>query len=187
MSVKIRSLLMLILLALGQLAFAAGSPAVRAVEATYASDKKLCAEEADSAARMQCLRDAKAEYTKGIAAAKKAPPATSCVDCGKVLDVSVVEKKGEGGALGLIGGGLAGALLGNQVGAGRGKTLATIAGAAGGAYAGKKVEEQVKTNTVWSVRVRFASGDEQAYEFDHDPQFAAGDLVKKAGDGIARR
>jgi len=138
---------------------------------------------------MQCLRDAKAEYTKGIAEAKKlhSAGAAPCVDCGKVLDVSVVEKKGEGGALGLIGGGLAGALLGNQVGAGRGKTLATIAGAAGGAYAGKKVEEQVTANTVWSVRVGFEGGYEQAYEFDHDPQFVAGDLVKKAGDGIVRR
>ena len=33
-----------------------------------------------------------------------------------MVDVAVVEKKGEGGALGLIGGGVAGALLGSQVG-----------------------------------------------------------------------
>ncbi|RDI99223.1 glycine zipper 2TM domain-containing protein [Dyella solisilvae] len=38
-------------------------------------------------------------------------------------------------------GGVAGGLLGNQIGGGKGKTIATVAGAAGGAYAGKKVQE----------------------------------------------
>ncbi len=38
-------------------------------------------------------------------------------------------------------GGVAGGLLGHQVGGGKGKTIATVAGAAGGAYAGKKVQE----------------------------------------------
>ena len=38
-------------------------------------------------------------------------------------------------------GGAAGGLLGNQIGGGKGKTIATVAGVAGGAYAGKKVQE----------------------------------------------
>jgi uncharacterized protein YcfJ len=38
-------------------------------------------------------------------------------------------------------GGVAGGLLGNQVGGGKGKTLATVAGAVGGGYAGKKIQE----------------------------------------------
>lgn len=42
-------------------------------------------------------------------------------------------------------GGVAGGLLGNQVGSGKGRTLATVAGAAGGAYAGKKVQENQQT------------------------------------------
>ncbi|WP_114239010.1 glycine zipper 2TM domain-containing protein [Dyella sp. C9] len=42
---------------------------------------------------------------------------------------------------GLAVGGVAGGLLGNQIGSGKGRTLATVAGAAGGAYAGKKVQE----------------------------------------------
>ena len=197
MSIERCSISLFILLAMSQLAFASGaqgSPAVKAAEATYAADKKLCAEEADSGARMQCLRDAKAVHTKALAEAKALQPegatkpsTAQCVDCGKVVDVAVVEKKGEGGALGLIGGGVAGALLGSQVGAGRGNTLATIAGAAGGAYAGKKVEEHVNTSNVWSVRVRFTNGHEQAYEFDHDPQFVAGDPVRKSGGTIVPR
>lgn len=192
---KRQSMVMFVLLASSQLAFAADGPTVKEVEATYAADKKLCAEEGDSGARMQCLRDAKAVHTKALAEAKalrsegatKPSPTAQCVDCGKVVDVAVVEKKGEGGALGLIGGGVAGALLGSQVGAGRGNTLATIAGAAGGAYAGKKVEEHVNTSNVWSVRVRFSNGHEQAYEFDHDPQFVAGDPVRKSGGTIVPR
>lgn len=187
-----------VLLAASQLSFAAGNqgvPSAKEVDAIYAADKKLCAEEADSAARMQCLRDAKEQHTKGLAAAKAAaaPAAQSssgepaCPDCGKVLGVQVVEKKGEGGALGLIAGGVVGGLLGNQVGGGRGNTLATIAGAAGGAYAGKKVEENVKSGTVWSVHVRFDDGQQSAFEFDHDPHFVAGDKVRRSGSTIAPR
>ena len=193
-----RSILVAALLAASQLSFAAGDqgvPSVKEVDATYAADKKLCAEEADSGARMQCLRDAKEQHTKGLAAAKAQAPETgkasasetACPDCGKVLGVQVVEKKGEGGALGLIAGGVVGGLLGNQVGGGRGNTLATIAGAAGGAYAGKKVEENVKSGNVWTVHVRFNDGQQHAFEFDHDPHFVAGDPVRRSGNTIAPR
>ena len=169
----------------------AASPA-GAVEAdaaaSYAADKKLCAEEATSSVRMQCLRDARAEYDKALtAAAKKSPPATACADCGQVLSVKVGEKKGEGGALGLIGGGVAGAVLGHQVGGGRGNDLATIAGAAGGAYAGHKIEENVKATKQWSVRVHLDGGEERTFKFDHDPGLAAGDMVKLSGSSIIRR
>ncbi|MGJ7901047.1 glycine zipper 2TM domain-containing protein [Lysobacter sp. 1R34A] len=47
-------------------------------------------------------------------------------------------------------GAVAGGLLGNQVGGGSGKKLATAAGAVGGAFAGRKIQEnqQNKTETV---------------------------------------
>ena len=41
--------------------------------------------------------------------------------------------------VGMLLGGAAGALLGNQVGGGNGKTIATLAGAAAGAFAGDKL------------------------------------------------
>lgn len=45
-------------------------------------------------------------------------------------------------------GGVAGGLLGNQVGSGKGRMLATVAGAVGGGYAGKKIQEnQQSKNT----------------------------------------
>ena len=161
----------------------------------YEADKKLCAEESTSSVRMQCLRDAKTEYTKAIDAAKQKqatvskvkPNSTACPDCGKVVGVTTGTKKGEGGALGVIGGGVAGALLGHQVGGGTGKDLATIAGAAGGAYAGHKVEEKLKSTKFWSVKVRLDSGEDRSFEFDHDPGFSSGDSVMVSGSSIVRR
>lgn len=180
----------------------------KAALARYDSDKKLCNDEASSTARLQCRRDAKAEYDKALAEIKAeaasatvapaqsphavpsavpAPTAASvpaCAECGRVIAVSVTEKEGEGSALGLLGGGAAGALLGHQVGSGSGRTLATVAGALGGAYAGKKIEEKVKTHKVWIVSVQFDDGARGNFEFDKDPGVRVGDAVRKSGDTV---
>jgi outer membrane lipoprotein SlyB len=156
----------------------------------YAEDRKLCADESTAEVRMQCLRDAKAEYKKALAAAKESSTshqASSCDGCGRVVSVTAGEKEGEGTPLGLIAGGVAGALLGHQVGEGTGKDIATIAGAAGGAYAGRKIEQKVKSKKLWTVAVKFDNGDEKSFSFDHDPGFAQGDLVRTSGDSIVRR
>jgi outer membrane lipoprotein SlyB len=158
----------------------------------YADDKKLCADESTSSARMQCNRDAKTEYDKSMSAAKAALKASSgkaggyCADCAKVLSVHVSEKAGEGSALGVIAGGVAGALLGNQVGSGHGRQLATVAGAAGGAYAGNKVEEKMKSTKQWTVQVQYEDGKQASFHFDHDPGLMSGDHVKNANGSIVR-
>lgn len=52
-------------------------------------------------------------------------------------------------------GAVVGGLLGNQVGDGRGRDLATLAGAVAGGFGGKKVQQQVQTNkTVATVEQR---------------------------------
>lgn len=164
----------------------------------YNEDKKLCADAGSSTARMQCLRDAKAEYNTSLAVAKQnmnkpvAAPVNArvepvCADCGKVVSVEVKDKEGEGGALGVIAGGVAGAILGNQVGNGTGRDLATIAGAAGGALAGHKIEQKVKTTKVWNVTVSFDNGSRQTFVFDHDPVMMSGDAVRANGNSIVRR
>jgi uncharacterized protein YcfJ len=89
-------------------------------------------------------------------------------------------------ARGVVAGGTPRALLGHQVGSGTGKDLATIAGAVGGAYAGKKIEEKAKSHTVWTVAVQFEDGSQANFEFAQDPGFKAGDAVKKSGDSVAR-
>ena len=161
----------------------------------YSEDQKLCAEESNSARRMQCLRDAKEEHsrtldaaaTKRGAAGKSGQGAAACSDCGKVTAVRVSEKDGEAGPVGLIAGGVAGALLGRQVGKGTGKDVATVAGAAGGAYAGHKIEGKMKKVRTWAVSVRFDNGDERVFNFDKDPGMAAGDPVRAAAGSIVRR
>ena len=158
------------------------------------ADNKICNAETDSAVRMQCKRDAQGEYDKAVAAAKSrltaagqpAPVAVTCADCGKVTAVKQVEKKGEGSAVGLLGGAVVGGVLGHQIGGGTGKTLATVAGAAGGAYAGREVEKKVTSKKVWKVDVNFGSGGTQSYEFENDPGYRTGDSVKRAGNTIAR-
>lgn len=176
----------------------------QAAKTRYDGDLKLCAEEPSSSARLQCRRDAKTEYDKALADAKArmaasatraapaattatpAPTQVTCPDCGKVVSVNVVEKQGEGGAIGIIGGGAAGALLGQQIGQGSGKDLATIAGAIGGAYAGKKIEEKVRTHKVWHVTVQYNDGNRRSFEFAQDPGLIVGDKVRNAGETIVR-
>lgn len=183
----------------------------KAALARYDSDKKLCNDETSSNARLQCRRDAKAEYDQALAAAKaKAaatpapapapvattpaapgttaaqPAAPACAECGRVLSITVTEKAGEYSAVGVLAGGALGAVLGNQVGGGLGKDLATLAGAAGGAYAGKMIEEKIKTHKVWTVTVLYANESKASFDFTHDPGFQVGDKVRNTGSTVAR-
>lgn len=192
---------------------ASNEPATSAAETAkkdaahrYSEDQKICADEQTSSRRMQCLRDAKDEYTKALSAAeakaadtkpaadlrpaaeiKTSPSAAICNDCGKVTSVRVTEKEGETGAGGMIAGGVVGALLGRQVGGGRGKDVATIAGAAGGAYAGNKIEGKMKATKSWAVSVRFDNGSDRTFNFESDPGLMTGDSVKASGSTIVRR
>ena len=163
----------------------------KAAESRYAEDKKLCAEEKDAASRMQCQRDAKAVFEQAKKDNKArlagAPAAGAvCADCGKVVGIHMEEKAGESNAIGMLAGGAAGALLGNQVGKGGGRKLATIAGAVGGAYAGKAAQEKLNATKVWKVDVQYDNGKKASFSFDHDPGRNAGDRVKKAGASITR-
>lgn len=165
----------------------------------YEEDRKICADEKSSSLRMQCLRDAKTEYSASLktasenytkAKATKSSPAAkapACPECGKVTAVRIVEQKGESTPLGMIAGGVAGAVLGHQVGGGRGQDVATIAGAAGGAYAGHKIEEHVRTAKSWVVTVHFEDGSDREFTFAADPAYVAGDAVKATGNSIVRQ
>jgi len=109
-----------------------------------------------------------------------------CADCGRVTAVTVAEKSGESNAVGVIAGGVAGAVLGHQIGSGRGKDLATIAGALGGAFAGKKIQENANARKVWTVSVQYPDGHSAAFDFDNDPGFVVGDNVRNAGNSVVR-
>ena len=64
-------------------------------------------------------------------------------------DVQVVHQepyKDQNQVGGAVVGGVVGGLLGHQIGGGKGKTLATVGGAAAGAYAGHEIQKQHQKN-----------------------------------------
>lgn len=69
-------------------------------------------------------------------------------------DVAVTRQrpvKDEHQIVGSVLGAVAGGLLGNQVGGGNGKKIATVAGAVGGGYAGNKVQEGMQGRDTYTT------------------------------------
>lgn len=108
-----------------------------------------------------------------------APAASAkCNNCGTVIEVKTVEKKGEASGGGAVLGGVVGGVLGHQVGSGRGNTAATVAGAAGGAYVGHQVEKNRNSYTQWHVVVNMEQGKDRTFIFRNQPRYKVGDAVK---------
>lgn len=104
--------------------------------------------------------------------------AAACENCGVVQSIHTVAVKGESSPLGLIAGGVTGALLGNQIGRGNGNAIATVAGAAGGAYAGSEIEKNVNKKIVYQIRVRMNNGTTRTLSQAAAPDYAVGDKVR---------
>ncbi len=119
--------------------------------------------------------------------AKAAVAARTCDTCGTVQEVKEEKRKGKGGALGMIGGAVAGGLLGHQVGGGTGKTIATVGGAAGGAYVGKKVEEKMTSKKVWVTTVKMKDGSIAKFEQEPQPAWTVGNVVKVDGQVLTKQ
>jgi outer membrane lipoprotein SlyB len=105
------------------------------------------------------------------------PAAAACKDCGVVSEVRIVEREGKASGAGAVAGGVGGALLGNQVGKGNGRTAMTVVGAAGGAYAGHQVEKSMNKTRAWDVAVDMEDGKQRHFSFKSEPAFRKGDKV----------
>jgi len=104
---------------------------------------------------------------------------TACGNCGVVEAINVVQVKGDGSYVGMIGGGLIGALLGGQVAhRGTGRTAAQVAAAAGGAWAGNEIEKRVRSTRHYEVVVRLSNGGTQVVSFATQPQLSVGTRVR---------
>lgn len=114
------------------------------------------------------------------------PQQAYCGNCGTVESVNLVEVKGEAGYLGAIGGGLAGVLVGSQIGGGSGKTAAQIAGALGGAMAGHEIEKRVGKSAHYEVLVRLENGGTQVISTPADPGLRQGEKVRIVDGGLTR-
>jgi len=108
-----------------------------------------------------------------------------CEDCGHVTSVHKEKQKGEGGMVGIVGGAVVGGLLGHQVGGGTGKTLATVAGAGAGAYAGNEVQKHVTSKEVWITKVQMKDGSTRTFTQSAAPAWKSGSLVKVEGKSLA--
>ena len=97
---------------------------------------------------------------------------------GIVQAVREVKQPGEHTAMGPIAGGVAGAVIGNQIGGGSGKKVMTVLGALGGAMAGKHIEKQARGTTHWEVDVRHDSGAQETVLSDAAPPYYPGARVR---------
>ena len=102
----------------------------------------------------------------------------ACVDCGTVIDLKSVTVKGESSGAGMVLGGVAGGVLGHQVGSGRGNTAATVVGAAGGAYVGNEIEKNKNAKTKYVVYVKMEDGSTRNWTYSNPTRYRVGDKVK---------
>lgn len=97
---------------------------------------------------------------------------------GVVQSVKEVTHEAKSNGVGPIVGGIAGAVLGNQVGHGMGKNIATVLGAAGGAYAGKEIEQKQRATKSWEITVRLDDGSYKTIESSTAPFWHGGERVR---------
>lgn len=103
---------------------------------------------------------------------------------GRVTQIQLLrteEKPRSNGAAGAIIGGVAGALLGNQIGGGSGRTAATAVGAIGGALAGNSIERSRAAPDVYEVfrvSIQLDNGSYRAYDIGGGIDLRVGDRVR---------
>lgn len=85
---------------------------------------------------------------------------------------------GSGYGLGTVVGAVIGGVAGNQVGGGSGKTAATIAGSAGGAFIGHQLEKRRQGEASYRVTMRMPNGSQQSLEMASVGDLRVGDRVR---------
>lgn len=134
---------------------------------------------------------ASAAHVPAPARVAAAPPANSapahpkCAECGVIESTREVDVRGEGTGIGAVGGAVVGGILGNQVGAGHGREIATAAGAIGGVVAGNEIEKRIKTTKAYEVAIRLDDGSSRVVREASAPAWRPGDHVKVV-DGAIR-
>lgn len=107
-----------------------------------------------------------------------APAPQVCGNCGVIEAIHEVNTCAEGSGVGAAGGAVVGGLLGNQVGGGHGKQLATVLGAVGGAVAGNQIEGSVRATRSYNIVVRLDNGKTRTVHQSAAPNWRQGDRVR---------
>jgi outer membrane lipoprotein SlyB len=116
--------------------------------------------------------------------------ATSSASGYGVVQAIDITPRGQGGAgLGTAAGAVVGGVLGNQVGGGRGRTAATVAGVAGGALVGGHMQRnsQAADSPLYRVAVRMDNGAIQNLTMGTPPNLQVGERVRLANGAIVER
>ena len=117
-------------------------------------------------------------------AAAPAPAPQVCGNCGVIEAIHEVNTRAEGSGVGAAGGAVVGGLLGNQVGGGHGKQLATVLGAVGGAVAGNQIEGSVRATRSYNIVVRLDNGKTRTVHQSAAPNWRQGDRVRVVNGGL---
>lgn len=118
-------------------------------------------------------------------AAVASPALPPCQNCGVIDNVREIAQPGDASGIGAVAGGVLGGVLGNQVGGGSGKKIATVLGAAGGAYAGHQMEKSRNKTTRYEIDVRMNDGSMRTLTQDTVPAWRVGDHVRVENDRLA--
>ncbi len=102
---------------------------------------------------------------------------------GTVISITQDAVQNVNSAVGGIGGALIGGGIGSLFGGGSGQTVATIIGAAGGAYAGSQAAQRSQT-FVWRIGVRYDDGTVATVQQTTAPALRIGDRVRVSNTGI---
>ena len=134
----------------------------------------------------QSLPEPRPDYAQRRPVAQTAQARQVCHSCGQIVSVDAVRQQVQPSGVGIAAGAVLGGLLGNQVGGGNGRKVATVAGAVGGGFAGNEVERRTRQSTSYHVRVRMEDGSIRSFPQSGGTNgWQAGDRVRVV-DGALR-
>ncbi|HEY0847498.1 MAG TPA: glycine zipper 2TM domain-containing protein [Noviherbaspirillum sp.] len=181
---------------------AANAPVATSVGAAAAAtspaalvEAKADTEEPETSPKPAKVEKRSPAQTSPSPARRAAPPAQPpvaqapaiCHSCGRVESVQAIQQEAQPSGVGMIAGAVLGGVLGNQVGGGSGRKVATVAGAVGGGYAGNEIEKRTRSTTTYQVRVRMEDGDVRTFPFAQQPGWSTGDRVRVVNGQLTSR
>jgi outer membrane lipoprotein SlyB len=101
-----------------------------------------------------------------------------CSNCGNIESIRTITTRARGSGIGAAGGAVLGGLLGNQIGGGNGRQLATVAAAVGGAVVGNQVEGNMRAAHSYEIRVRLDDGTLRTFHQSAAPSWRTGERVR---------
>jgi outer membrane lipoprotein SlyB len=101
-----------------------------------------------------CDSRAEPDATRVVVASAPAP----CSVCGTISQIQKMTDEAESSGVGIVLGAVAGAVVGHQIGDGKGQDAATVIGAVGGGIAGNEIEKHVKGTPYFHVTIAMDNG-----------------------------